>query len=396
MTKKTRLIVATLAAAGATLGGTAAAAPSLSSTPYLPAYGDAVSVELRNADYPLFLPGTRFTRNGNTITIDFEFLGNSFGPWPPNFGNMAVPLGELAPGNYTVQARMFDINRPGTAPAVTTANLAVVPPQEWGAYAVPRQPHAYENMEVTIRSAAYFDPKTMRASVSGNVVRVDFDYLASAPASGAAPAGMTTYGSVAVPGLPPGSYRIEAWGRPSTGGAPERYFTKDFTASVQSAVTEYYHEALDHYFVTASPDEIAMLDNNGQGGGWKRTGQRFVAWAKPSDAPPTAVPVCRFYAKGPNSHFYTGDANECAQLRQMEVGGRAQAGAFLGWGYEGIAFYALVPQNGQCPPSTTPVWRAYNKRAAQRDSNHRFTVDPAVRASMAGWADEGAAFCSPS
>jgi hypothetical protein len=107
--------------------------------------------------------------------------------------------------------------------------------------------------------------------------------------------------------------------------------------------------------------------------------------------------VCRFYAAGPNSHFYTGDARECQQLKQEELGGRAIAGSkpFLGWAYEGIAFYALIPQNAQCPPSTTPVYRAYNMRAALMDSNHRFMADPVVRGSMAGWADEGAQFCSP-
>jgi hypothetical protein len=373
------------------------AAPTLAPSPALPLYGQPVSVELHYSQQT-FLPATRYTRNGNTIEVDFEYHGSMYGPFPPSMGSMPVPLGELAPGNYTLNARLFDMDRPGSGPTVTTSNLPVVPPQEWGTYLVPREPRAYEIVDVLVRSAAYFDPRSMKASVSGNVVRVDFDYLANAPAAGGTPSGMTTYASVRVGGLAPGQYRVEAWARPTTGGASEKFFTRDFATASQAYVVEYYHAALDHYFIAAAPDEIALLDAGGQGG-WKRTGQRFQAWARSYDAPPNAVPVCRFYAAGPNSHFYTGDARECAQLKQLEQGERAIASAqgkpYLGWAYEGTAFYALVPQNGQCPPSTTPVYRTYNMRAQYMDSNHRFMVDPVVRGSMAGWADEGAQFCSP-
>jgi serine protease len=109
--------------------------------------------------------------------------------------------------------------------------------------------------------------------------------------------------------------------------------------------------------------------------------------------------VCRFYARGPNSHFYTGDAAECAGLRALEQAQRASAEAsgtpFLGWGYEGIAFWALVPVNGQCSTGVRPVWRNYNDRASEDDSNHRFTVDPLQHLAMQGWIDEGPVFCSP-
>jgi hypothetical protein len=390
-----RHIQAAIIAAALPASFLADSAPSLAPSPVLPLYGQPVSVELHNAQ-PVFLPATRYTRNGNTIEVDFEYHGSTFGPYPPNFGSMPVPLGELAPGNYTLNARIFDMDRPGSAPTLTTSNLPVVPPREWGVYLVPREPRAYEIVEVLVRSAAYFDPRSMKASVSGNVVRVDFEYLANA--MGSMPPGMTTFATVRLGGLAPGQYHVEAWARPSTGGASEKYFTRDFATASQAYVVEYYHVALDHYFVTAASDEIALLDAGGQGG-WKRTGQRFQAWARGYDAPPNAVPVCRFYASGPNSHFYTGDARECAQLKQLEQGERANAAAqgkrFVGWAYEGIAFHALVPQSGQCPPFTTRVYRAYNMRAQNMDSNHRFMVDPVVRGSMAGWADEGAQFCSP-
>jgi hypothetical protein len=238
----------------------------------------------------------------------------------------------------------------------------------------------------------------MRGSVDSvtHTIRVDFDYLA---AFGASPtAGMQTWGSVKVGSPPPGTYHLEGWGRPTTGGTAEKYFTRDVVISTPSVVVEYYHDKLDHYFVSASVDEVSLLDNGGQGG-WKRTGQTFHAWLNAADAPPQAVPVCRFYAAGPNSHFYTGDAGECAGLRALEQAQRAEAAGqgkpFLGGGYAAVAFYALMPQAGQCPAGTTPVARMYNGRATQGDPNHRFMSDPVLQQAMAGWTLEGVAFCSP-
>ncbi|HEX4780174.1 MAG TPA: hypothetical protein VH301_05435, partial [Usitatibacter sp.] len=108
-----------------------------------------------------------------------------------------------------------------------------------------------------------------------------------------------------------------------------------------------------------------------------------------------------FYAGGPNSHFYTASPSDCQGLKDLEQQQRAQAAAagqpFLGWGYEQIAFYALVPVNGQCPGDTVPVYRAYNNGFATNDSNHRFMADPQMRSAELGlgWSDEGAVFCSP-
>ena len=125
-------------------------------------------------------------------------------------------------------------------------------------------------------------------------------------------------------------------------------------------------------------------------GGWKRTGQKFRGWLRMGDAPPNAKAVCRFYAKGANSHFYTGNAGDCEYLKAIEQQGRAEAQAqgqpFLGWAFENIAFYALVPENGQCQGGTTPVYRSYNNRFAQNDSNHRFTVTPEMQTAIDAFA----------
>nr|MBP8296258.1 hypothetical protein [Burkholderiales bacterium] len=62
------------------------------------------------------------------------------------------------------------------------------------------------------------------------------------------------------------------------------------------------------------------------------------------------------------------------------------------------AFYTVLPSAGTCPAGTHPVYRAYNKRHLEQDSNHRLTpsyndYQRAVR--FLGYADEGIAFCSP-
>src|SRR5688572_14241704 len=373
------------------------AAQRLAVNPTLPGYGQNVAVEVRDSGYHMYLPATRYAKSGNSITIDYEYLNDGFGPFAANFGSAPLSLGELPPGNYSVQARLFDISRPSSAPTVVTTNVPVVPPSEWGIYSVPREPRARSSTQATIRSAAYFDPASMRATVSGNVVRVEFIYKDDAPATGATPAGMTTYGSVEVPPLAPGNYVFEGWGKPTSGGAYERFFSKAVQVASAVPVVEYYSPRLDHYFISAGPDEIALLDR-GAMGDWRRTGQSFLAWASPTDGPPGAVPVCRFYARGPNSHFYTGSRQECEQLKTLEQAQRADAQArgqpFLGWAYETIAFWALLPQNGHCAAGLKQVFRAYNNRANEMDSNHRFITDAAQRAAMAeGWVDEGSHLC---
>lgn len=227
----------------------------------------------------------------------------------------------------------------------------VVPPEKWGLYLIAREPQAFTATDVLLRSAAYFEPGSMRVTQNANVLRVDFDYLGNAPVGSPTPPGTTSFAALRLPSLAPGSHTVEGWGRDKvTGAAAERYFTR---------------------------------------------------WLRMGDGEPSAKAVCRFYAKGANSHFYTGNSGECEYLKALEAQQRADADArglpFLGWAFENIAFYALVPENGQCPGGTTPVYRSYNNRAAQNDSNHRFTPDSQQRVAMtmSSWADEGVAFCSP-
>lgn len=165
------------------------------------------------------------------------------------------------------------------------------------------------------------------------------------------------------------------------------------------SVIEYLNTGTGHYFYTWSPGDQQALDSGAFGTGWVRTGQGFGAFGtrergrnssymQDACAPQGAcLPISRFYAPGPNSHFFTGSAGDVAILDRPGSG----------WLLENVAFYAAMPSaSGDCPPGKTPVRRLYNNRAALNDSNHRYTADDTARQVMVarGWVDEGVAFCA--
>ena len=362
-------------------------AAGLEVNPVFPAYGIPVTLELNSVGPAPWVPATRYRRDGNSITLEMENNpGGYFGP-RPDMGYMPVPIGEMAPGTYAVQARLYDMRDLDAPPRIYTHMLQVAPPEAPGVYAVPRVPGAYEALELVVRADAPIDPSSLRVSVANDTVRVDFSYSAI---PGAEP-----FARVKLDGLPPGAYRAEAYGSNPSMWAPARPYSGSFSVAATSTVAEYYSPKLDHYFITAGA-EAAALD---AGTAFQRTGQRFKAWLHASDAPAAAAPVCRFHASGPNSHFYTGNPAECEMLKaleQKEKSSQPKGQPYPGWQYEGIAFYALMPANGSCPGGTTPVYRHYNNRWMENDSNHRFTATVEMRYAMSqGWIDEGAVFCSP-
>lgn len=146
-------------------------------------------------------------------------------------------------------------------------------------------------------------------------------------------------------------------------------------------VTEYYNVDIRHYFRTGARSDSAFILAGNAGKGWRDTYDYFLAWR---DASSGAQAVCRFYAKGPNSHFFTADAKECEDVK-----------GYPGWVYEGIAYYMKVPKNGVCPSDSVPVHRLYNNRFIFNDSNHRFTTDMDVvtRMTQTGWIYEGVKMC---
>jgi hypothetical protein len=161
-------------------------------------------------------------------------------------------------------------------------------------------------------------------------------------------------------------------------------------------VSEFFAPSLNHYFRTANPDEANALSAN-PALGWQSTGSTFKAYAR-NDAADGAKPVCRFYGSvtpGPNSHFYTANAGECSALRALQATTPANVPR---WNYEEIAFAIHEPNAEVCPAiAPNPVYRAYNNRAAQNDSNHRYTPSLATYNQMIaqGWAGEGITMCAP-
>ncbi len=113
--------------------------------------------------------------------------------------------------------------------------------------------------------------------------------------------------------------------------------TTSLAQSTGNAV-EYYHVAFNHYFLTAFPNEIDLLDR-GVVSGWQRTGHTFNVWKEDGGG----LAACRFFstAFGPrSSHFYTPDAGVRAP----------QAGPALD--YEAIAPSSCDGRARQLPAGT--------------------------------------------
>ena len=170
-----------------------------------------------------------------------------------------------------------------------------------------------------------------------------------------------------------------------------QYLTPDAANPTgQTVVVEYYNRSLDHFFMTADPHEINLLDI-GELRGWERTGVRFLAYASQQ---PGTNPVCRFYRAPPqpDTHFYSADPAECARVRRD----------YPDWTYESPAvFYIALPNvlTGACPAGTRPIWRFFNTRA----TNHLYTPEVTIRDELRGdpgWIAEGygpdaVIMCSP-
>lgn len=150
------------------------------------------------------------------------------------------------------------------------------------------------------------------------------------------------------------------------------------------AAVEFYSALLDHYFVSANPDEIALLDA-GVFAGWQRTGQAWKVFAGQNQASARASPVCRYYGRpeaGLDSHFYSASPAECSAVATKFA---------ASWLLEsGNVFQTQLPAaaTGVCPLLTQPLYRVFDARA---DANHRFTTSLVLRDAMkaGGWIAEG-------
>jgi len=161
------------------------------------------------------------------------------------------------------------------------------------------------------------------------------------------------------------------------------------SARADDEAVEYWHAGFDHYFLTAVPAEMKVLDS-GQIAGWIRTGQRFAVNEGSSfpELPPFVSRVCRFYLppEHGDSHFFSASPAECAQVL-AKIGVDPN---YSGYVYETPqAFTTYLPDaaTGACPVGI-PIYRLWNARA---DSNHRLTADPATKTAMhaRGYVAEG-------
>jgi hypothetical protein len=154
-------------------------------------------------------------------------------------------------------------------------------------------------------------------------------------------------------------------------------------------VIEFYHAAMDHYFMSSLAADIDALDS-GHFPGWVRTGRTFKAYPQPAAG---ASPVCRFYLPAPqDSHFYSASPAECAAVAATYPTFMLEAPA---------VFHISLPDTatGACPSATVPVYRLYNNRA---DTNHRYTADPQIKAQMIaqgyiaeGYGSSATIMCAP-
>jgi hypothetical protein len=235
---------------------------------------------------------------------------------------------------------------------------------------------------------------TRSASVSDNNVLINYSAVPPAMPNLCFPEPPPFILTVAIGTLTAGNYTATVQGDYAGVANPPIGFSFTVLPLPVPAI-EYYLAAKDHYFITADPNEVNLLDN-GYFPGWVRTGQTisvFPAVEVPSGNP---APVCRFYGlpqAGLDSHFYSASPAECQGVSDRFPNS---------WALESTnVFIAYLPNvaDGSCPLNTSPVYRLYDNRS---DVDHRYTTSLAIREQMisAGWLPEGygpeaVAFCAP-
>jgi predicted dienelactone hydrolase len=152
----------------------------------------------------------------------------------------------------------------------------------------------------------------------------------------------------------------------------------------ERVTVEFYNASLKHYFITAEPAEVAMLDAGIIVPGWVRTGFDFKSWTVESGV---GVAACRFFGtpgSGPNTHVFTINVAECSKLHGDPR-----------WTFEGLAFDEQAPIAEDCPVGRIPVTRLYNNGMGG-EANHRYlTSHSEIYATAgAGWLVEGVVFCA--
>jgi hypothetical protein len=182
------------------------------------------------------------------------------------------------------------------------------------------------------------------------------------------------------------AFMVNANGDAPAGSAPRAVMAvlatqKPAPPPTQTTVVEFYHQALDHYFITGIAKEISDLDT-GVHAGWMRTGQTFKAYAIGSAGRTGRRPVCRAYgipSAGIDSHFYSASPDECTATMVNFGDAWQRPGS---WGIEASEVFQMDlpdPLTGACPANGVPIYRVFNQR---KDANHRYTTSLAIRDQM--------------
>jgi hypothetical protein len=245
---------------------------------------------------------------------------------------------------------------------------------------------AGQKVAISMVGSAGFDPDLTlylgNSGASANQIAYDDDGGGDVNARIPATSGYITLAST-------GTYTIWAsTAYSNTGGNYTLTLSTDSPAPA-AEVIEFFHAGLDHYFMTADPNEAAGLVGN-SALGWVRTGNTFKSGG--------STPVCRFYGSmtpGPNSHFYTLAGAECDSLKQLQASTPATEKR---WNFESLDFSSTPAIDGTCENGAIPVYRAYNDGYAKgADSNHRTVrkVSAIQEVVNRGWVNEGVVMCAP-
>ncbi len=151
-------------------------------------------------------------------------------------------------------------------------------------------------------------------------------------------------------------------------------------------------------YLTRAAAVTRQLDPRDESKLFTRTGQVWRAFTDIAAAPGLA-PVCQFFGRltsaAAASHFFTANAQKCATLRAL-WGDAGSAG--LGLKYEGVAFYAVVPDAQQRCPSAFPIAVARYFIASPAPYHLYLILNPKTGKPDAGVpfpaVSEGVAFCT--
>ncbi len=224
-----------------------------------------------------------------------------------------------------------------------------------------------------------------------NVTSGDVDYLAfnfPPPQYSLSDALGLSSGTADSPNSPPSAYLIGAVvldGTRNSTTVPPIFYSVIRTVTTPvgkpEVAVEYFNSKALHYFVTANPAEMGILDS-GTVDGWSRSVGSLAVYRVENEAAPGVVPVCRFFSAKYTSHFYTADQHECdAVINKWPETWLLETRS---------AFFVMLPDNstGQCPTNFQPVFRLYTTR---NGPNHRYVTDAKLRDTMvvAGWTAEG-------